>query len=200
MNISMQDSHALAWKLAYAILGLTPHPCALLQTHELERQPAASKVVFFDKRWNQSAMPREQKLFEAREQILGCGLEYDASLLVGSKAEEFEAAGKAYPVTGTNYIDGILRTGRRLPNVKVRRFADGTMWDIQDDLLANGRYRVLVVCGDDFPDPNGRSLAAVAGICGVVVNKFPASLVEPIILQPDMDPSWHFSVSRNKQR
>ena len=168
----MQDSHSLAWKLAYTIFGLTPNPSQLLQTYESERRPAASKVLFFDKRWNQSDMPREQKLSEAKEQILGCGVEYDTSLCIASKAEDLESAGKTYPVTGKDYINGILRTGRRLLNVRVRRFADGTMWDIHDDLLANGRCRILVVCGNDFPDPKGRSLPAVTAVCGTTVKKF----------------------------
>ena len=80
MNISMQDSHNLAWKLAYAIFDLTPTPSALLQTYNSERHPAASKVVF-DKRWNQSDMSQEQKLAEGKDKILGTGCEYDGSIL-----------------------------------------------------------------------------------------------------------------------
>ena len=76
MNISMQDLHSLAWKLAYAIFDLTPTPSALLQTYNSERHPAASKVVF-DKPWNRSDMSREQKLAKGKDQILGTGCEYD---------------------------------------------------------------------------------------------------------------------------
>jgi phenol 2-monooxygenase (NADPH) len=128
MKISMQDSHNLSWKLAYAFMGLTPKPCALLATYETESRATASKVVFFDKRWNQSDVPQEQKILEAKEQIFRCGAEYESSLIVEAKAED-EGNDKIYTVTGTAYIDGILRTGRRLLNVQVRRFADGTMWD-----------------------------------------------------------------------
>jgi phenol 2-monooxygenase len=192
MNISMQDSHNLAWKLAHIIFGLTPNSSALLHTYEFERRPAASRVVFFDKRWNQSDMTVEQRVLEGKDQVLGCGVEYDFSIIVGSKAEDHEKKGDIYPVTGTNYIDGILRAGRRLLNVRVRRFADGTPWDIHDDLPANGRYRIIVICGDDFPDPQGRSLPAVTSVCGTIVPKFPKGMVEAIILQPDMKPEWHF--------
>lgn len=192
MNISMHDSHNLAWKLAYAMSGLAPNPSELLQTYESERRPAASKVVFFDKRWNQSDVPREQKLLEARDQILGTGVEYDASMLVGMKAEDIKTNGRTYPVSGKDYADGVLRNGRRLLNVQTRRFADGAMWDIHDDLLANGRYRIVAMCADDYPDPDGRSLPAVTKVCGTTVKKFPSGMVEAIVLQPDMQPKWHF--------
>lgn len=193
MNISMQDPHNLAWKLAYAVSGLTPTQSQLLQTYEAERRPAASNVVFFDKRWNQSGMSREQILEEAKDQILGCGVEYDENLVVASKVEDQGGDGERYPVSGTGYMDGVLRIGRRLLNVRVRRFADGTMWDIHDDLLANGRYRAIVICGDDFPGAEGRSLPAVTSLCGLVVKSFPAGMVEAIILQPEMNPTWEFN-------
>ena len=117
-------------------------------------------------------MSQGQKILEAKKQILSCGVEYDYSLIVGAKAED-EGNDKLYPVSGTAYIDGIIRTGHRLLNGRVRCFADGTMWDIHHDLLANGSWRILVVSGDDFPDKDGRSLGAVSAICGAVVKKFP---------------------------
>lgn len=186
MNISMQDAHNLAWKLAHALFSLTPHPAQLLRTYESERRPTAEKVVFFDKRWNQSEIGREESIAEAREQVLGCGVEYDSSLLVTPSSEL-----ASYPITGTDYISGVLRPGRRLLNVRVRRFADGTMWDIHDDLRSDGRWRVIVVCADDFPDPKSQSLPAVTSICGTVVKRY-QGLLEAIMLQPEMQPTWDF--------
>jgi phenol 2-monooxygenase len=192
MNISMQDSHNLAWKLAYAVLGLTPNLVELLCTYEAERRPIASDVVFFDKRWNQSDMPREQKLKEGSDQLLGCGVEYKENLVVAAREEELGGSGAKHPVSGTGYMKGVLRTGRRLLNVQLKRFADGSMLDIHDDLLANGRYRVVVICGEDFPNAEGRSSSAVTSVCGDIIKEFPAGMVEVIILQPDLSPTWEF--------
>jgi 2-polyprenyl-6-methoxyphenol hydroxylase-like FAD-dependent oxidoreductase len=98
MNVSMQDSHNLAWKLAYAIFDLTPTPSALLlQTYISECHPAASKAVF-NKRRNQSDMSREQKLAEGKDQILGTRCEYHGSILVGGKAEDVGS----HPVSSTD--------------------------------------------------------------------------------------------------
>ena len=196
MNISMQDAHNLAWKLAYAISGLTPNPSALLQTYEAERRPAASKVVFFDKRWNQSDIPRAQMIDEAKDQILGVGVEYDSNMIVGKKAEDQDQdqdhrAKTTYPINGKGYSYGVIREGRRLLNVRVRRFADTGMWDIHDDLLANGRYRIIAICGNDFPDTKGTSLSAATSACELV-KKFPDGLVEALVIQPDMKPTWGF--------
>jgi hypothetical protein len=191
MNVSMQDSYNLGWKLAHALLGLVPDPAALIHTYESERRSEASKLVFFDRRWNQSHIELADKLHELKQQILGCGVEYNPSILVSK--EPANCAGQdTHPVTGTEYLEGILRTGRRLMNVKVRRFADGTQWDIHDDLISNGRYRILVVCGNDFPDPHGRSLPTVEHFCSETVNRFVDGMVEVIILQPAMKPSWNF--------
>lgn len=190
MNISMQDSHNLAWKLAYAISGLTPNASALLQTYEDERRPTASKVVFFDKRWNQSDIPREQMVNEAKDQILSVGVEYDSNMIVGKKAEDQDHQ-TTYPINGMGYADGILREGRRLLNVRVRRFADSNMWDIHDDLLANGRYRIIAICGNDFPNATGTSLSAATSACELV-KKFPDGMVETLILHPDLKPTWGF--------
>lgn len=120
---------------------------------------------------------RAEKLAEAKDQILSCGVEYDSNLIIASKEEEEGGDKGMYPVSGTGHMNGVLKTGRRLLNVRMRRFADGSMFDINDDLLENGRYRVILICGDDFPDANGRSLSAVTSVCGNVVKKFPTGMV-----------------------
>ena len=55
----------------------------------------------------------------------GCGIEYPENLLV-------EKSGCENAVHGTDYLSGVLRPGRRLLNVKVKRHADGVRRDLQD--------------------------------------------------------------------
>ena len=54
----------------------------------------------------------------------GCGIEYPENLLVEKTIESV--------VEGTDYLSGVLRPGRRLLNVKVKRHADGVRRDLQD--------------------------------------------------------------------
>lgn len=133
-------------------------------------------------------MSREQKLAEDKDQILGTAREYDGSILVGGKAEDVES----HLVSSTDYVDGALRTGRCVLNVRVCHFADGNLWDLYDDLLANGRYRVPLICDNDFPYPHRRSIPAVTKVCCTLIHKHHPRTVEAIILQPDMGPAWHF--------
>ena len=55
----------------------------------------------------------------------GCGIEYPENLLV----EKITTEGV---IEGNDYLQGILRPGRRLLNVKVKRHADGARRDLQD--------------------------------------------------------------------
>jgi phenol 2-monooxygenase len=55
----------------------------------------------------------------------GCGIEYLENLLVEKTTSE-------NLINGTDYLSGILRPGRRLLNVKVKRHADGVRRDLQD--------------------------------------------------------------------
>lgn len=176
MNISMQDAYYLAWRLAYVLNGLTPAPEQLLRSYEDERRAWAHRVVTADKRWNQSGISRETYMSELREQVTGCGIEEKPSLLISTKNDAVEWEGK-------DLMEGTLRTGRRLFNVDIKRWADGTPIALHDEFPSDGKYRVLLLAAQDFP--NGRSRKAIEDVCALV-QKYP-DLVEEVILQPVAD-------------
>jgi len=88
---------------------------------------------------------------------------------------------------GKDILNGCLRVSRRLFNVKVTRWADSSPWDIHDDFITDGRYRILLLAGHDFPQ--GRSKTAVDGLLSLVA-KFSDQLLELVVLQPNPDESF----------
>lgn len=150
MNVSMMDSYNLSWKLIYSLNGLTPHPAGfpdkVLDTFQTERLIVAQQLIAFDKEFSSMFSGKigvqDGKEGLTHEQFLdvfntgsgftsGCGIEYPQNLLVEEVRDGI--------VTGTDYLSGILRPGRRLLNVKVKRHADGARRDIQDGEQSSNR-------------------------------------------------------------
>lgn len=173
LNISVPDAYYLSWRLAYSILGLTPPSTSsdLLRTYELERRAWAQRVVHADKRWNQDGLPREQVINEMRSQMLGCGVEETPSMLVSEKNDGVEWQGK-------DLLMGTLRTGRRLFNVKVTRFADELSRDIHEDFISDGKYRILMLSPNEATTTEFRT--AIETVCSVLDDFTP--MVELVLL------------------
>ncbi|KAK2874921.1 hypothetical protein FQN49_001942 [Arthroderma sp. PD_2] len=211
MNVSMMDAHNLSWKLAYAIQGLSPdipganNPSALLASYEVERYNIAQQLIDFDKRYSSAFSKRsvagEEELAEtalkknlvtleeSMEFASGCGVEYGESCIIHRTLPDRYRD----PISGTNYFQGILRSGRRLSNVIVKRFADGSHRDLQDDFLSNGRFRILCLTSTDLLDPDGISAKALRSICSNVLPLFPASLVETVVLYPRLSRTFEWT-------
>jgi phenol 2-monooxygenase len=148
MNVSMMDSYNLSWKLMHSLNGLTPSPVdsidKVLDTYQTERLTVAQQLIQFDKEFSSmfsgkigagdgtEGLTHEQFLdvFSTGNGFTsGCGIEYPENLLVEKKTSE-------EIVKGTDFLSGLLRPGRRLLNVKVRRHADGMRRDLQDGKCA----------------------------------------------------------------
>lgn len=146
----MMDAYNLSWKLAYQINGLTPESMnprgssPLVDTYQIERHENAQKLIDFDRDFSSifsgqvdtegSGMSHAEfvQMFNTGNGFTsGCGVEYKESMAVVSNFSDRSSD----PITGTDYLSGILRPGRRLLNVKLRRFADGWQRDIQDGLF-----------------------------------------------------------------
>lgn len=144
MNVSMMDSYNLAWKLIHSLHGLTPNsPEAgndVLDTYHVERHTIAQQLIAFDKEFSsmfsgkigidgrQDGLTHEQflEVFSTGNGFTsGCGIEYPEGILVEKNTLEGL-------IEGSDYLQGVLRPGRRLLNVKVKRHADGSIRDLQD--------------------------------------------------------------------
>jgi phenol 2-monooxygenase len=234
MNVSMMDSYNLAWKLAYSINGLTVasavpgKPDAVVDTYHSERHTIAEELINFDKAFSSmfsgkigAAKDGAEGL--SHEQFLevfstgngftsGCGVEYPENLTV---LKTFEGEYKD-PITGTDFLSGTLRPGRRLLNVKLKRHADGYPRDLQDgmsrpgisitlfmvrqidcliflpDFPSTGRFRILCLTSTDLLDPLGTSAQALSTIGSSLLPPFPQSLIEQVVVHPRLARSFEW--------
>ncbi|TWU76299.1 hypothetical protein ED733_005576 [Metarhizium rileyi] len=200
MNVSMMDSYNLAWKLAHSLHGLTPRTAApgtadaILETFEQERVDTARQLIEFDTRFSHmfsgqigpttgaeaAGLTHEEFLrvfSEGNGFTSGCGLQYKPSRLVRRPVESH--ADDNLP--RRDPLSGILTPGRRLLDVKVRRYADATTRHLHDEMPSTGRYHVLVLA-----DGSGASQAAVLSSIDIL-QRFPAGVINLIILHPLKD-------------
>ncbi|KAL4782713.1 FAD binding domain-containing protein [Aspergillus varians] len=201
MNVSMMDSYNLAWKLIYSIHGLTPGPIAtakpdpVLDTYHIERHTIAQQLIDFDRAFSSmfsGKIGSEDGVGQAltHEQFLevfsrgngftsGCGIEYPENVII----EKATSDGKN-PIKGTDYLHGILHPGRRLLNVRVKRFADGNRRDLHDDFPSTGRFRILVLTSSDLLNPSGTSATAIKALSSTIIPRFPPSTIEQVVIHP----------------
>lgn len=151
MNVSMMDAYNLAWKLAYCIHGLTPgvaqgKPDPILDTYHTERRTIAQELIEFDRAFssmfsgkigasqdNANGLTHEEflEVFSRGNGFTsGCGIEYPENIAVDRTLKDQDN-----PISGTDYLSGILRPGRRLLNVRLIRYADGYRRDLQDGMM-----------------------------------------------------------------
>ncbi|KAL6239506.1 hypothetical protein BDW75DRAFT_120505 [Aspergillus navahoensis] len=208
MNVSMMDSYNLAWKLIYSIHGLTPgaldsaKPDPVLDTYHLERHTIAQQLIDFDRAFSSmfsgkigsdggigKALTHEQflEVFSTGNGFTsGCGIEYPGNVTV----EKFsENSTRRNPIKGIDYLSGILCPGRRLLNVKVKRFADGNRRDLHDEFLSTGRFRILILTSSDLLDPAGTSAKTLTTLSKETIPSFPASTIEQVVIHPRLSTS-----------
>ncbi|EED23488.1 monooxygenase, putative [Talaromyces stipitatus ATCC 10500] len=146
MNISMQDTYNLLWKLGSIIIGAA-NP-AILDTYESERRPVARTLMQVDKRVLQAyeqADPKSEGVDKVREQFAGfmsgTGVVYQPSILVGESDADLclNRAGMEK-----------VKVGMRLACFKkmVKNQADGSTKYLLSLLRSTGIWRLLVFAGD----------------------------------------------------
>jgi phenol 2-monooxygenase len=159
MNVSIQDTFNLGWKLGLVVKGLAK-PC-ILRTYEPERRPVAEGLIDFDTRWSGlfSGRPIKDALNEAgvsmeefgelfRTGLIwasNIGVEYPPSELVASADEESTLNIK---VRSRPDLASKIRIGQRLPSVQVLNHADARPWQFQQLLKSDGCFRLIVFAGD----------------------------------------------------
>ncbi|KAF8242150.1 hypothetical protein K440DRAFT_566246 [Wilcoxina mikolae CBS 423.85] len=151
MNVSMMDAYNLSWKLAHVLNNLSP--ITLLQTYQLERLEIARQLIAFDTKFSSmfsgkiTSSPSDSGL--THDEFLsvfrtgggftsGCGIEYPPSSIVSSIIRHNAVK------DGKREL-GLLWPGRRLSNVRTKRFADAAPRNLQDDFVSTGVYRILLL-------------------------------------------------------
>jgi 2-polyprenyl-6-methoxyphenol hydroxylase-like FAD-dependent oxidoreductase len=150
MNVSMQDSFNLGWKLAAVLRG----QCApdLLHTYSAERQAVAQQLIDFDREWAQmfSDRPKQgganaadgidpkafQTYFEQHARFTaGLGTHYRPSAICGPATHQALAAG--------------FVIGTRFHSAPVVRVADARRVHLGHAGKADGRWRLYAFAGAD---------------------------------------------------
>jgi phenol 2-monooxygenase len=142
MNVSIQDTYNLTWKLGSVITGVA-RPC-ILDTFEPERRPVAEKLMKLDQQLVQAyvAGSDNQNLVEqVRSQSAGfmSGVEitYHPNVLIQSGDND-----------GNNACAEHVRLGMRLLSSPVISQRDGSCVHLGDMLTSDGSWKLLVFPGD----------------------------------------------------
>ncbi|WLF81100.1 hypothetical protein PVL30_004896 [Lodderomyces elongisporus] len=172
MNVSMQDTYNLGFKLALVCKGLAKQE--ILDTYESERIKVARDLIAFDQKFSKlfsgKPMIPNQKLLEGEEKgadmdefhqvflqggkfASGTISDYEDSVLINKaggvvRAEGQESEGLFSPLASKVPI------GRRLLSVQALGQVDHKPWHIADRMPSDGRFRVLIFAGDvkHFPE------------------------------------------------
>lgn len=167
MNVSMQDSFNLGWKLAHVIQGRAPR--AILKTYQSERRRIAQDLIAFDHKFSRlfSGRPAKDAADEAGVSMeefkrvflqgamfaSGLSVDYGRSCLV-AKAGDAAAQGDGTDVGGVESLVGKQELakgcplGMRFPSFQVLNQSGARPWQFQEWLKADGRYRVVLFAGD----------------------------------------------------
>ena len=152
MNVSMQDSFNLGWKLASVVRGRSSPQ--LLHTYSAERQSIASELIDFDREFAKmfSAAPKApddpvgegvepaefQKYFvQHRRFTAGTATQYKSSIITG-------------PATHQHLAKGLV-IGMRFHSAPVIRLADARPVQIGHTVKADGRWHLFLFAGNDDP-------------------------------------------------
>jgi len=178
MNVSMQDTYNLGWKLALVVKGFARR--SLLSTYEQERRGIALELVAFDHQFSKlfSSRPAKdatdnagisidvfkeafikQKLFSS-----GFAVDYGPNVLVAKPGGETAESGHRKPI-GQQSLALNIPLGKRFPNAKVVNHSDARPWEVARWLKADGRFRIILFAGDvSNPDQMQR----VQSFCSVL--------------------------------
>jgi phenol 2-monooxygenase len=148
MNVSMQDTYNLAWKIGLCARRLSPR--TILPTYESERAQVAKDLIDFDHKFSRLfsgrpaknvadeagvSMDEFKKVFEKGNLFAsGLSVEYPSSVVV---------AGRGKQNVATN-----LKLGMRFPSHKVINQADARPWHFQEWMKSDGRFRIVLFAGD----------------------------------------------------
>ncbi len=150
MNVSMQDTFNLGWKLAYVLTGLGQP--ALLDTYSAERHEIAQNLIDFDREWStmMAKKPDEFKdegelaefYVSTQEFPMGFMTQYEESALTKNAHQQLASG---YPA------------GKRFHSAETVRVADGNKVQLGHLHKADGRFRIYAFAETDGLSPDSQT-------------------------------------------
>ncbi|WP_167198644.1 FAD-dependent monooxygenase [Brevibacterium pigmentatum] len=185
MNVSIQDSFNLGWKLAAVLQGRSP--ARLLRTYDQERREVAQSLIDFDLKWSaamasrpsgtedssvpgMSSAERQQLYTESARFTSGFATDYPPNMITGTG--DHEDLAKGFPV------------GERFHSAPVIRLADARPVEIGHQAEADGRWRIYLFA--DSIDPRSSDSAA-SRLCEFLAESSDSPVVRatPAAADPD---------------
>ncbi|OSS47497.1 hypothetical protein B5807_07372 [Epicoccum nigrum] len=169
MNVSMQDSYNLGWKLGLVVKGIAQP--SILKTYQSERRRIAKDLIDFDHKFSRlfsgrpakDVMDEEGVSMEAFKQAFvngnmfasGLSVDYGTSMLVakpGSSTDQGDGTDVSSThhekVVGRQELATNIKLGMRFPSFKVLNQSDARPWEFQEKLRSDGRFRIIVFAGN----------------------------------------------------
>jgi phenol 2-monooxygenase len=160
MNVSMQDTFNLGWKLVHVLQGRSD--ARLLRSYSRERLTEAKRLVETDHEWSRimsapttqaerdgTEEPRIIRQFKANLEFTGgTAVKYDTSALFAASPHQALARG--------------LEIGRRFHSAPVVRLADAKQMQLGHVAEADARWRLYVFAGQDDGSAPGLAVHRLA--------------------------------------
>ncbi|KAI1296003.1 FAD binding domain-containing protein [Xylaria venustula] len=172
MNVSMQDTYNLGWKLGLVCKKILR--CEILSTYEFERKQIAKELIAFDHKFSRlfSGRPAKDILDETAVSMeefsnafnmshtftSGLGVNYQPNALVSKppkqhivksdsevEADQVAARDRAQ---STLFLAKNCTPGMRFPSFQVVAQSDERPWQLHHKMPSDGRFRLLVFAGD----------------------------------------------------
>lgn len=145
MNVSIQDTYNLVWKLGAVITeGADP---TILETYDSERRPVAMDLMSLDFQLVKAYEQEESRdtsssgINDVRERYAGfmAGVEvtYSHNVLIAEEG-----------ICGSSRLADNIKLGMRLPSFPVVYQCDGTPIHLGQRLISDGSWKLLVFSGD----------------------------------------------------
>ncbi|OOO07572.1 monooxygenase FAD-binding protein [Aspergillus oryzae] len=167
MNVSMQDTYNLGWKIAHVVKGYSEG--SILKTYQSERRRVAQDLIDFDHRLSRLFSGRPAKdganegvsmeefknaMEKGNEFASGIVVNYGSSIIVAKEGDSVEqgdgtevAANLQRRVVSKTHLATKIDIGKRMPSFKVLNQSDARPWHLQELLKSNGRWRIIVFPG-----------------------------------------------------
>jgi phenol 2-monooxygenase len=161
MNVSMQDTFNLGWKLAHVLQGRAAP--SLLHSYSAERWTEAKRLVETDRAWariissppgksvlDNGEEPRFVRQFKENLEFTGgLAVKYDESALTGPSTHQALATGE--------------EIGRRFHSAPVVRLADAKQMQLGHVAEADARWRIYAFAGKKDGSAPGSAIHKLAG-------------------------------------
>ena len=167
MNVSMQDTFNLGWKLAAVLRGRCPP--SLLHTYSAERQAVAKELIDFDREWAQMLSAPLKKPGDPEGSGTAAGVEPEAvqryfvqhGRYTAGTATRYKPALLTGPSTYQHLAPG-LEIGSRFHSSSIVRLGDGKLMQLGQTLEADGRWRLIAFAGHG---DQAQASSAVGKLC-----------------------------------